>query len=432
MDIDILISNIGRTRNKIAELNKRVFDKQKEINDNNKKISENDKKIRTTKSNTTIKSCLSKNASLSKKNSTLNKEISNLQRDIISNQKKLTSYEKQLNNAQQENQIIHSAQVIPEIKEERNMTQDEYNSIITQFCRKIQKEGLTTKYGIITDIYADGNSGGNGRVLFGTLNKKNVAIKVLYQKDEGKRNRFKEEFVNVLMNLQKIPGIVEQYLYDEVEAEGAIISYIIMKQYEGQLKNNDVNEEKTINLFLELCRIFKEIHKSGIIHRDLKPENILIDENSNIIVSDFGIAYYNPENYDFTGDTKYGELLGNRNFSPPEQSIKGTIPQKTMDIYAIAQVIQWYVTGMFTRGTNREHLYKNYDSSNMRNLDTIIEKCLADKPESRYQNIEEIERDIENYKIKIVEKEKASISLENNYDEFKRNDLGLGDPIIII
>lgn len=103
-----------------------------------------------------------------------------------------------------------------------------------------------------------------------------------------------------------------------------------------------------------------------------------------------------------------------------------------MDIYAIAQVIQWYVTGMFTRGTNREHLYKNYDSSNMRNLDTIIEKCLADKPESRYQNIEEIERDIENYKIKIVEKEKVSISLENNYDEFERNDLGLGDPIVII
>ena len=65
MDIDILISNIGRTRNKIAELNKKVFDKQKEINDNNKKISENDKKIRTTKSDTTIKSCLSKNASLS-------------------------------------------------------------------------------------------------------------------------------------------------------------------------------------------------------------------------------------------------------------------------------------------------------------------------------------------------------------------------------
>lgn len=264
------------------------------------------------------------------------------------------------------------------------------------------------------------------------MNKKNVAIKVLYQKDEGKRNRFREEFINVLMNLQKIPGIVEQYLYDEVEVEGSIISYIIMKQYEGQLKNNDVTEEKTINLLLELCRIFKEIHKAGIIHRDLKPENILIDENSNVIVSDFGIAYYNPENYDFTGNTKYGELLGNRNFSPPEQSIKGTLPQKTMDIYSIGQVIQWYVTGMFTRGTNREHLYKNYESSNMRNLDIIIEKCLADKPESRYQNIEEIESDIENFQIKIVEKEKISISLEDRYAEIERNDLGLGDPIIVI
>ncbi len=72
---------------------------------------------------------------------------------------------------------------------------------------------------------------------------------------------------------------------------------------------------------------------------------------------------------------------------------------------------------MFTRGTNREHLYKNYDSSNMRNLDTIIEKCLADKPESRYQDIEEIERDIENYQIKIVEKEKIFISLDDRYDK---------------
>lgn len=103
-----------------------------------------------------------------------------------------------------------------------------------------------------------------------------------------------------------------------------------------------------------------------------------------------------------------------------------------MDIYSIGQVIQWYVTSMFTRGTNREQLYKNYDSSNMRNLDAIIEKCLADKPESRYQNIEEIERNIENYQIKIVEKEKISISLDGRYDEIERNDLGLGDPIIVI
>lgn len=264
------------------------------------------------------------------------------------------------------------------------------------------------------------------------MNKKNIAIKVLYQKDEGKKNRFKEEFINVLMNLQKIPGIVEQYLYDEVEFEGTIISYMIMKQYKGQLKNNDITEERKINLFIELCRIFKEVHKSGIIHRNLKPENILVDESSNIIVSDFGIAYYNSENYDFTGNTKYGELLGNGDFSPPEQSIKGTISQKTMDIYAIKQVIQWYVKGMFTRGTNREHLYKNYDSSNMRKLDAIIEKCLADKPELRYQNIEEIERNIEKYQIIIVKKEKSSISLKNNYDEFEQNDLGLGDPIFII
>ena len=67
MDINILITNIGRIRNKITELNKNVSTKQKEINENNRSISENEKKIRTTKNNNTIKNCLSKNASLSKK-----------------------------------------------------------------------------------------------------------------------------------------------------------------------------------------------------------------------------------------------------------------------------------------------------------------------------------------------------------------------------
>ena len=67
MDINILITNIGRIRNKITELNKNVSTKQKEINENNRSISGNEKKIRTTKNNTTIKNCLSKNASLSKK-----------------------------------------------------------------------------------------------------------------------------------------------------------------------------------------------------------------------------------------------------------------------------------------------------------------------------------------------------------------------------
>ncbi len=429
MDINILITNIGRIRNKITELNKNVSIKQKKINENNRSISENEKKIRTSKNNTTIKNCLSKNASLSKKNSSLSREISNFQRDIISNQKKLTSLEKQLNNAQlQENLPDYSIPAIPAIKSEKNISQEEYNRIITQFCRKIQKEGLITRYGIITDIYADGNSGGNGRVLFGNLNKKNIAIKVLYQKDENKRTRFKEEFINVLMNLQKVTGVVEQYLYDEVNVEGSTISYIVMKQYNSQLNNKDVTEDKAINLFLDLCRIFKEIHNVGIIHRDLKPENILIDEHSNIIISDFGIAYYNPENYDFTGNTKYGELLGNRNFSPPEQSIKGIMPQRTMDIYAIGQIIQWYVTGIFTRGTHREHLYKKYNSHNMKNLDIIIEKCLSDKPEERYQSMEEIQADIQKYQLKPIQRENKLINIKN-YNEIEHNELGLGDDI---
>jgi len=75
--------------------------------------------------------------------------------------------------------------------------------------------------------------------------------------------------------------------------------------------------------------------------------------------------------------------MANFEFSAPEQLTKESKAAPTMDIYAIGQLCQWYETGKIHKGTNRQRIEN-------RDIDQIIEKCLADEPNERPQTIKEI------------------------------------------
>lgn len=272
-----------------------------------------------------------------------------------------------------------------------NVEETNYIKIINNFCNKLKKEGLDTRYGVINNIVDSGKQGGNGRILFGKMNKHDVAIKILFSNGDNKNNRFFDEFINVLMSLQKVNGIVELYLYDYILYDGVKINYIVMKKYKDNLCNCHIlNQDELINFLCKLLNIINEIHMRGIIHRDIKPENILLDEEGNLILSDFGIAYYDPVEFEYTGHTVSKEFLGNRKFSAPEQSEKNSIPSVMMDIYAIGQVVQWLVTGRTHSGTGRVQLGQKIDGDKIKKIDEIIEKCLRNEPGKRYQNVQEI------------------------------------------
>lgn len=255
---------------------------------------------------------------------------------------------------------------------------------------------LNSQLGKICNLREIGE-GGNGLVFHGILFDNDVAIKFLVEtKSKEKLKRFKAEYLNIKL-LPPSNKIVSTINYEEFDIKGQIYPAIIMKKHCGSLKRNTSAQpsyKELNNLFKWLLEVLLFIHANGIVHRDIKPENILIDNDGNFVLTDFGVASYNPDIFNLRAETHNNERVGNYLFSAPEQARGNAEAHPTMDIYALGQICQWYVTGNIHRGTNRDTLTKYIPESEI--IDTVVAKCLSNKPEDRYQDIQSIIEDMEN------------------------------------
>lgn len=279
---------------------------------------------------------------------------------------------------------------------------EENKKIISSFIKK-NKKVITLTLGEVSNLEQIGQ-GGNGLVYGGVLNNEEVAIKFLVEnKQSSKLERFKAEYFNVNL-IEERTNIVNYINYEEVQFEdGFLIPAIIMKRYDKALNklrkdSSEINEETFTKLFYFLLSTLKLIHQNGIIHRDIKPENILVTEETNFVLTDFGIANYKPELYTLKAKTEKKERLGNYEFSAPEQAKKGAIPAPSMDIYALGQVCQWYVFGETHRGTNRRRITDVFTSEKAEIIEVVLDKCLYNNHEQRYQSVNEIFEHIEQIK----------------------------------
>ena len=264
---------------------------------------------------------------------------------------------------------------------------------------KIHDYSLTTIYGDIKEIDLNEQSGGNGSVFFGKMNKTDVAIMFLLSEGKDKENRFLCEFINIIMKIDNYEGIVKQFFYEKVFINNKKVSIIVMKKYSNHLNYiEEASQDYLIACFSQIAQALKKIHSYGIIHRDLKPGNILIDENGRLNISDFGISFYDRDLFELTGHTKKTDRLANFEFSAPEQINSKNEPTRATDIYSLGQIMQWLVYGKIHKGTKRKRITDKYTGQRMELLDSIIERCLCNTPSERFQSIEEIYEFINNEK----------------------------------
>lgn len=154
------------------------------------------------------------------------------------------------------------------------------------------------------------------------------------------------------------------------------ISGVTLRDYLEEKKT--LNPKEVSNLLHDLCDVLKEIHHANIVHRDINPDNILISSDDVLKLIDFGIA--REPNIEKKQDTT---ILGTIGYAAPEQ-FGFTQTDARTDIYAVGVLMNELLTGKLPS----EQLY-NKDP-----FKKIIKKCIEIDARIRFQNIEELEKEL--------------------------------------
>lgn len=128
-------------------------------------------------------------------------------------------------------------------------------------------------------------------------------------------------------------GIYNQFFYISFE-------YFESNSLRHFLLKDDLSIEQKIKLTWQLLEGLNFAHINDIIHRDLKPENIFVDNNLQLKIGDFGLAFSINENY----VTSQTSIVGTPSYMSPEQ-IQGEKLTEQSDLFSIGLVILELFTG---------------------------------------------------------------------------------------
>lgn len=147
----------------------------------------------------------------------------------------------------------------------------------------------------------------------------------------------------------------------------------------------------------QLCAGLQAVHEVGVLHRDIKPGNVMLEHRGNAKLMDFGISRPARSPEDTTGDN----ISGTPHYMAPEQ-IQGGQPDARTDIYSLGVVLEELFTGgmPFSGESSMEvavaRLHQNpvppshFWPAIPDELETIILRCLAFKPDDRYQDTDSL------------------------------------------
>ncbi|MET0451472.1 MAG: Stk1 family PASTA domain-containing Ser/Thr kinase [Mycobacterium sp.] len=239
---------------------------------------------------------------------------------------------------------------------------------------------------------------------------RNVAVKVLradLARDPNFLLRFRREARNAA-GLNH-PAIVAVHDTGEAETAGGPVPYIVMEYVDGVTlrdvldRSGPIEPRRAIEVISDACQALNYSHQHGIIHRDVKPANIMINKAGAVKVMDFGIARALHD--DGVSLTQTAAVIGTAQYLSPEQASGDKVDARS-DVYSLGCVLYEILTGkpLFVGDTPvsvaYQHVRKKPSPPSKHNpdlspeLDAVVLKSLAKKPDERYQSAADMRADL--------------------------------------
>jgi len=210
-------------------------------------------------------------------------------------------------------------------------------------------------------------------------------------------------FENEALAMDKLRGCPDIINVIDFHEEGNFRA-IIMELLEGctlkdLIKKGAIHEAEVTKIFSKVLNAFSYAHERNVVHRDVKPSNIFLLNSGEIRVLDFGIAKIanSGEESDYTAT---GTQMGTLIYMSPEQVLDSKHVDHRSDIYSLGVALYHCLKGLppYNQETlsrfeiQRRIVYEPIEGiqSLTEPYRSIIEKCIAKKPENRFQSCEEL------------------------------------------
>ena len=260
---------------------------------------------------------------------------------------------------------------------------------------------------------------------------RDVAVKVLsWTMNNNDAVRFHKEAV--ALGKMQHPNILRILDFGNSESDSM---FIVMELLTGQsladiIKSREVlSLEQKLSIFLQLCDGLIHAHAREILHRDIKPSNIFIESTAGgdlkAIITDFGLAKLLTEDQRLT---KTGISIGSPPYMSPEQA-NGHLVDERSDIYSLGCLMFEVLTGelpflgetlpqtllLHINGAIPKLADKSAGQPFSDALENIIAKCLAKDPQKRYQTVDALRVDLNNYRQSLAPAEQVEIENSGVY-----------------